>query len=201
MTTTPRTGPAIEARRLAAVEAVKRVEQVLQRIRREGTAVSVAEVARRAAVSRTFLYQNDQASDAIAKAKQTRIAQADRHQSEIEAGWRERALNAEQQLHQVNGEILSQRARMGELLGQIRDLEADLPVDGVQRVITENHTLKEKLRQSATELQRFEDRLAGARDNNRFLDRRIATLEAELVSPTTPPAHEATVTTTGHNRR
>jgi hypothetical protein len=40
---------------------------------------------------------------------------------EREAAWRERALNAEDALKAAHAEILTQRTRIGELLGQIRD--------------------------------------------------------------------------------
>lgn len=92
---------------------------------RDGAGVSVAGLALRAAVSRTFLYQNSQARDMITKATADATAHADRPPPEIQAGWRERALNAEQQLHHAHDEILSQRTRMGELLGQVRDLLRD----------------------------------------------------------------------------
>ncbi|MEU2778410.1 hypothetical protein ABZ646_37405 [Streptomyces sp. NPDC007162] len=40
---------------------------------------------------------------------------------EREATWRERALNAEDALKTTQSDILTQRTRIGELLGQIRD--------------------------------------------------------------------------------
>ena len=51
--------------------------------------------------------------------------------------WRQRALNAEHELKRAHGEIYTQRNQIGELLGRIRDLEYDLPPDGVQRVLAE----------------------------------------------------------------
>jgi predicted nucleic acid-binding Zn-ribbon protein len=73
-----------------------------------------------------------------------------------------------------------QRDNIGQLLGKIRDLENDLPEDGVQRIVTANTTLKQQVRQLTQDKRRLEERLKGARDNNRFLDKRIADLEAEL---------------------
>lgn len=73
-----------------------------------------------------------------------------------------------------------QRNSIGQLLGRIRDLENDLPEDGIQRLITENTTLNQKVRQLTQHNQTLEERLAGARSNNRFLDKRIAELEAKL---------------------
>jgi hypothetical protein len=128
-------------------------------------------------VSRTFLYQNAEArtlvADAAGEHAQNAGAQASAAASAETAPWRERALNAESELKRANGE----------LLGRIRDLEHDLPEDGIQRTITENHSLRAQVRQLTQDSRRLEERLAGARDTNRFLDKRIADLEAGLVAP------------------
>jgi septal ring factor EnvC (AmiA/AmiB activator) len=63
-----------------------------------------------------------------------------------------------------------------------RDLENDLPEDGIARTITENHALQTQVRQLIQDNRRLEERLVGARDTNRFLDKRIADLEAELLA-------------------
>ena len=68
-----------------------------------------------------------------------------------------------------------QRNRIGELLGRIRDLEAEWTQEGVERITTENTALKERVRQL----------LKAARSNLRFQDRRIADLEARR--PTLQP--------------
>ena len=93
-------------------------------------------------------------------------------------------MNAEDGLKAAHHEILTQRSTIGELVGKIRDLEADLPEDGVRRLITENTTLKHRIRELTQEVKRFQERLRAARDNNRFLDNKIADLEARLVNPT-----------------
>ncbi|MFI8438957.1 hypothetical protein ACIGJO_35580 [Streptomyces sp. NPDC079020] len=54
------------------------------------------------------------------------------------------------------------------------------PKDAVQRVMTENTTLKRQIQQLTSERRSLEDRLKGARENNRFLDKRAAELEAQL---------------------
>jgi chromosome segregation ATPase len=183
---TPRTAAAVRARRTATGEMLQRVTQALRQIRREHAPVTVAAVARRAGVSRTFLYQNAEARALITAAGRERVGQAcgqDPKAAQAETAWRERALNAEHELKRAHGEIATQRSRIGELLGRIRDLEHDLPADGVQRVLTENYALKTQVRQLSQDNRRLEERLAGARDNNRFLDKRIADLEAELADP------------------
>src|SRR6266700_5771097 len=104
----------------------------------------------RPVVSRTFLYHNDQARSLIATAAGDRPAAGpDGKPDPAEAGWRQRALNAEHELKRALSEIATQRTRIGELLGRIRDLEHDLPPDGVQRVLAENHDLRARLRQAA----------------------------------------------------
>lgn len=163
---TPRTAAALHARRATTDDMVERITQVLRRMRGEHAAVTIAAVARRAGVSRTFLYQNGRARGLV------------------EASWRERALNAEQELRRAHSEITLQRGQIGELIGQIRDLEADRPPDGVQQLLTETHTLKAQTHQLAPDNRRLEERLTGARDNNRFLDKRIAVLEADLADRT-----------------
>lgn len=99
----------------------------------------------------------------------------------MEASWRERALNAEDALRQSVAEIQAQRRHIGELMGRIRDLELDLPADAVQRLTTENTTLKQQLRTLTADHHTLTNRLTAARDNNRSLDRKVAELEALLL--------------------
>jgi chromosome segregation ATPase len=190
----PQTAAAIQARRASAAAMVQRVGQTLQQMRRERATITAAAVSRRAGVSRTFLYQNSDARTLIAAAAgehaKNADAQASAAASSETAPWRERALNAEHELKRANAEITAQRGRIGELLGRIRDLEHDLPEDGIQRTIAENHTLRTQVRQLTQDSRRLEERLAAARDTNRFLDKRIADLEAEITSPRS--RHEAT---------
>ncbi|MBT2527570.1 hypothetical protein J7E91_19605 [Streptomyces sp. ISL-99] len=183
----PRTAAALAARRRKTEAALKRVHQAIARLRREKAQVSVAAIARRADVSRTFLYDNVEARAAVAAA----MAQAGEHQSrtlaeqddEREATWRERALNAEDALKAAHAEILAQRTRIGELLGQIRDLEAEWTEDAIQRITTENTTLKQRVRQLTTDNRTLDERLKAARSNLRFQDRRVADLEARIAEP------------------
>jgi chromosome segregation ATPase len=184
----PRTGAAIQARRAVTDQMLQRISQVLRQMRRERAQVTVAAVARRAAVSRTFLYQNAEARALIAAAGHGggTATRQDAGPDPAEASWRERALNAEHQLKRAHEEIATQRKQIGELLGRIRDLEHDLPSDGVRRVLTENHTLRAQLRQLTQDNRRLGERLTGARDNNRFLDKRIANLEAQLAEGQCP---------------
>ncbi|MFI8906759.1 hypothetical protein ACIGV8_14615 [Streptomyces albidoflavus] len=102
---------------------------------------------------------------------------------EREATWRERALNAEDALKAAHSEILAQRTRNGELLGRIRDLEVEWTEDAVQRITTENTTLKQRVRKLTTDNRTLDERLKAARSHLRFQDRRVADLEARLTDP------------------
>ncbi|WP_326687233.1 MULTISPECIES: DUF6262 family protein [unclassified Streptomyces] len=185
----PRTAAALAARRRKTETALQRVHQAIARFRREKDQVSVAAVARRANVSRTFLYDNLEARTAVA----TAMAEAGERRSrmitqlddEREATWRERALYAEDALKATRTEIFAQRTRLGELLGQMRDLQAERTEETIQRITTENTTLKQRVRQLTADNRTLDERLKAARSNLRFQDRRVADLEAQIVDSTT----------------
>ena len=186
----PRTAAALAARHRDTQEALGRVGDAIARLRREKTPVSVAAVARRAGVSRTFLYTNPDAKSAVGKAIREAADRPRRVLVEAddarEMTWRERALNAEDALKGAHTEIGVQRSRIGELFGRIRDLEAEWTQDDVQRITTENTTLKQRVRQLSTDNRALDERLNAARSNLRFQDRRIADLEAQLTESTSP---------------
>ncbi|MFF3543280.1 DUF6262 family protein [Streptomyces platensis] len=183
----PRTAAALAARRRKTETALQRVNEAIGRLRREKAHVSVAAVARRADVSRTFLYDNPEARNAVATAmaeageRRSRMLAEQDH--EREATWRERALNAEGALKTAHAEILAQRTRIGELLGQIRDLQAEWTEEAIQRITTENTTLKQRIRQLTADNRTLDEKLKAARSNLRFQDRRVADLEARITEP------------------
>lgn len=193
MTTTtiaePRTTAAQAARRRKTETALERVRQSIARLRREKAQISVAAVARRSDVSRTFLYDNAEAramvATAISAAGERRIQLLADGDDAREGTWRERALNAEEALKAAHTEILTQRTHISELLGQIRDLEAEWTQETVQRITTENTTLKQRVRQLTTDNRALDERLKAARSNLRFQDRRVADLEAQIADPST----------------
>lgn len=76
-----------------------------------------------------------------------------------------------------------QRTRIGELRGQIRDLQAEWTEEAVQRITTENTTLKQRVRQLTSDNRTLDERLEAARSNLRFQDRRVADLEAQIADP------------------
>jgi chromosome segregation ATPase len=183
-----RTAAAVAARQHRSQTAVRRVQDALAVLRRDNARISVAAVARRANVSRTFIYDNPQARTSVAAA----LAEADQRRTQLclaqddaqQAVWRERALNAEDALTGAHTEIACQRTRIGELLGQIRDLQAQWDDETIARITTENTTLKQRIRQLTTENRTLEERLAAARSTLRFQDRRIADLEIRVADPT-----------------
>ncbi|MER5430268.1 hypothetical protein [Streptomyces sp. NPDC002588] len=172
----PRTAAALAARR-------SKTETALLRVRES--------VARRANVSRTFLHANPEAraaiATALAEASERRSRKLAEQDDEREAIWRERSLNAEDALKAAQTEILAQRIRIGELMGQIRDLQAEWTEESIQRITTENTTLRQRVRQLAADNRTLDERLKAARSNLRFQDRRVADLEAQIAAPGSAP--------------
>ncbi|MCY0950476.1 DUF6262 family protein [Streptomyces sp. H27-S2] len=183
--TPPQTAAAIAARRRQTGQKLTQVEKAIAQLRRETSKITVRAIAARAQVSPTFLYENRDAQSLVREAVAASTRRRDQTDQDthdrIEASWRERALNAEEELSRTQKEILVQRQRIGELMGQLRDFEQMVPGESVQRLVTENTSLKHRVRQLAQEHRTLQERLEGARSNNRFAEKRIADLEAQLV--------------------
>jgi chromosome segregation ATPase len=189
MTTRERTAAAIESRRQNTQAMLQRVQDAISALRRQKKPITYTAVARLAEVSRTFLYENTDARSLVAEAtthtaRQRGQARAD-HDAEQDIIWRERAFNAEDALKAAHVEIRSQRSRIGELMGQLRDLEQEWPPETIGHITAENTTLKQRVRHLGEENRTLGERLQAARSNIRFQDRHIAQLEAELVEHTT----------------
>ncbi|MGW1091099.1 DUF6262 family protein [Streptomyces sp. NPDC002596] len=186
MTSTPTaTAAAIAARRRQTQDKLTRVEKAIRQLRRERGRLTVWAVAERATVSATFLYENTDARSlvqhAVADHCNRHDHEAQQEYERIEASWRERALNAEEELSRAQKEIFTQRQRIGELMGQIRDVEQMVPGESVQQLVTETTSLKHRVQQLGQEHRTLQERLEGARSNLRFADKRIADLEAQLL--------------------
>jgi hypothetical protein len=183
----PRTAAAILARCQDTEQKLDRVREAITVLRRQKAPITSTALARRAGVSRTFLYENTHArtlvADAITHATGRRARDQAEHDAQQEAPWRERALNAEDALKTAHYEIRTQRTRIAELMGNIRDLEQQWSTEDIQRVNTENTTLKQRVRQLSQDNRILEERLQAARSNGRFQDRKIAQLEAQLLQP------------------
>ena len=82
----------------------------------------------------------------------------------------------------AHAEIRVQRARIGDLLGQLRDTHREHDSDTTERLATDTDALKQRVRDLTAQQRTLEERLQAARSNNRFLDKRIAGLEAQLLA-------------------
>ncbi|WNI22178.1 DUF6262 family protein [Streptomyces sp. ITFR-16] len=182
------TAAANETRRRSSEAAVRRVQDALKRLRREKTPITFAAVARRASVSRTFLYSNQQARSLVTAAAEIavdqRVTAGNAEATAQEASWRERALNAEDALKSAFDEIRLQRGRIGELMGQVRDLEAEWTEEAIQRITSENTNLKQRVRRLSEENRALDERLKAARSTLRFQDKRLSDLEVQLLDRT-----------------
>ncbi|MFJ2834255.1 DUF6262 family protein [Nocardia sp. NPDC087230] len=203
MSTRPptQTAAAIAARRNTTAAMLDRLGDAITQMTNDNTTITVAGLARNAEVSRTFLYTNKQARALIHAANATGVhrptgarAQAGPADNELQCtdivedtAWRDRALNAEAEVDAAYREIRQQRTAIAELLGRIRDLEADLPEDGVTQVLSENADLHKQVRDLSSDNKSLRGRLTAARDNSRFLDERVAGLEAQLGERFHPP--------------
>lgn len=185
-----RTAAANEARRQQTEHKLARVTAALKQLRRAGIAVTYPAVAARAGVSRTFLYDNPAArqllADATRAAREERAARADARDSEWEASWRARALNAEAGLRAAQEEIRVQRRRIGQLIGQNRAAARHMTDESVERITAENASLRQRVRELTHENRSLEERLQASRSNARLLDRRAAALEAQLAEALIP---------------
>ncbi|MFE0138493.1 DUF6262 family protein [Streptomyces sp. NPDC059037] len=179
------TQAALATRRRQTRDKLGQVEKAIAQLRRERGRITVRAIADRAAVSSTFLYENASARalvhNAVEASKSRRDQASEEVHNRIESTWRERALNAEAELTRTQREVLSQRQQIGDLMGQIRDTAQMVSGESAQAVITENTTLKRRVHQLTQEHRKLQERLEGARSNNRFAEKRIADLEVQLL--------------------
>ncbi|MFF1717520.1 hypothetical protein [Streptomyces sp. NPDC058268] len=191
MTSNPdSTAAAIAARRDQTRGKLTQLEKAISQLRRERGRLTVRAIAERADVSATFCYENSDArvlvQGAVADARRRRDQGAQHEHERIEASWRERALNAEEALTRTQETVFTQRKRIGELMGQLRDVEQTAPADSAPALRTENTALKRRLDQMTQEHRSLQERLEGARSNLRFSEKRIADLEVQLLEQGQP---------------
>lgn len=175
---------ATAARRRQTRNKPTQLEKAITQLPRERGQLDVRAIAERAGVSATFCYENTDAralvQAAVADARQRRDQGARQEHECIEASWHERALNAEEALTRTQETVFAQRKRIGELMGQLRDVEQSAPADSAPALHTENASLKRRLDQMTREHRSLQERLEGARSSLRFAEKRIADLEARL---------------------
>ncbi|GAA3006944.1 DUF6262 family protein [Streptomyces fulvorobeus] len=189
------TAQALRARSQKTEAGRVRIRSVVDQLTRSGGPITVAAVARQAVVSRTFLYEHAGARNLVAEAAlracglRARTAQTQREV--VEASWRERALNTEVALKATNAEVVNQRERIAELLGRVAELQGEWTDADVLRITTANVALRREVRVLTAERARLTKRLAAARDNARFADKRIAALEVQIAEQFTAPPSPA----------
>lgn len=182
----PRTAAALAARRKRVEAGLLKIEGTLNHLLRSCTPITFMAVARQTGASRTFLYENTRArglvEGAMSQAAGRRIEDRQNEDDALEAAWKERALNAEDALKAAHKEILAQRDQIGELLGQVRDLQTHWTEEDLARVVNDNNSLKKQVRLLTNENTELQHKLTAARDNARSADKRIAALEAEYAA-------------------
>lgn len=182
----PRTAAALAARRQDTQNKLDQVRVALTRLQREHSTITFPAIARQAAVSRTFLYENPEAralvEQALTRATTNRAQARTDHDAAQETSWRERALNAEDALKTAHTEIRTQRSRIATLMGNVRDLEQHHPHQSIEQITTENTTLKHRVHQLTQDNRILDERLHAARSTLRFQDRRLADLETKLLN-------------------
>jgi len=177
----PRPERAIDARRQDAAAKVVAVVKALKALGRTGAPITRAGVALLAGVSRSFTYENTEASSAIAAAQSRTAARAmeriDTTTAQQQASWRERALNAEDQARNLARELAVQRRLVGELMGRLREPDGTWVEDDRIRLREENERLRSERNRLARERNDLSARLDGARANvSRLNEQRVSQL-------------------------
>jgi hypothetical protein len=177
----PRPQQAIDARKRAAASKVAAVGKAVKALGRAGVPVTRVGVAQLAGVSRSFTYENDTANSMIAEAQTRTQARADgrieKRTAQEEASWRERALNAEDEIRNLHRELATQRQLVGDLLGQLREPDGTWIEHDRNRLRQENELLISERNQLLHERNDIQRRLDGARANiSRLHERRVQEL-------------------------
>ncbi len=177
----PRPPRAIDARKHAAASKVAAVGKAVRALGRTGAPVTRAGVAQLAGVSRSFTYENGAANSIIADAQTRTQAHAEgrieKRTAQEEASWRERALNAEDEIRNLRRELATQRQLVSDLLGQLRDPDGIWIEHDRNRLRPENEHLRSERNQLLRERNELQRRLDGARANiSRLNERRVQDL-------------------------
>jgi len=179
--TRPRPEHAIDARRRDATSKVAAVEKTVKLLGRTGAPVTRASVSKLAGVSRSFTYENEEARAIIAAAQARTQARIEARPAEVtaqqEASWRERALNAEDQVRKLRQELTTQRRLVSDLMGQLREPDGTWVQQERDRLRKENELVCSQRNQLLRERDELQRRLEGARANvSRLNERRVSEL-------------------------
>jgi chromosome segregation ATPase len=157
------------------------VEKAVKALGRTGAPVTRAGVAQLAGVSRSFTYENAGACSLIAAAQaRTRAATGARIETltaQAEASWRERALNAEEEVRRLRQEVAAQRRLVGDLMGRLREPDGNWVEQERDRLRSQNELLLSERNQLVRERDDLQRRLDGARAQvSRLNERRVSEL-------------------------
>ncbi len=177
----PRPEGAINARRRDAAAKVAAVDKAVKLVGRTGVPVTRAGVARLAGVSRSFTYENDKADSMIVAAQSRTVARvaerAENITAQQEAGWKERALNAEDQVRTLTHELASQRLLVGDLLGRLREPDGTWLEDERNQLRQDNERFRAQRNHVLRERDQLQRKLDGARANvARLAEHRVTEL-------------------------
>jgi hypothetical protein len=118
---------------------------------------------------RSFTYQNETANSVITSAQsRSRPQQAGRVETmtaQQEASWRERALNAEEQIRNHGRELGKHRQLVADPMGQLRDPDGTWLEHDRNRLRDENERLLIQRNQLLADQSELHRKLAGARSN------------------------------------
>jgi hypothetical protein len=155
---------------------------------RRHASINLATVARLAGISRTFLYENEQARAMIEAAR-----------NECRCG--KPSMTTRKSRHGGNGLSMQNRGlkkpeprsadSAGLLLnswGRSATWRPHIQTKQCNDITTENATLRRRVQQLEDTNRGLDERLKAARENTRFMDRRLAEVEAQLVETPMPRA-------------
>lgn len=166
-TTRPHPDGAIQARRRDAAAKAKAVEKVVKTLGRTGAPITRAAVARLAGVSRSFTYENEVAHAIVTEAQARSRAGAEGRRvtmtAQQEASWRERALNAEDQIRALRRDLDAERRLVADLIGQLREPDGTWIEHDRDRLRAENQQLLAERNQLLRERDGLQRKLDGAR--------------------------------------
>jgi hypothetical protein len=175
----PQPDRAIQARRADSAAKAKAVENAVKALGRTGVPITRAAVARLAGVSRSFTYENDTARTIVTEAQARSQAKADGRTQTVtaqqEASWRERALNAEDQIRALRRDLHDERRLVAELIGQLREPDGTWIEHDRNRLRAENQQLLAERNQLLRERDALQHKLDGARANIAHIHQRRVT--------------------------
>lgn len=161
-----RLAAAQERRRLDGDKLIKSLVSVCKRSLAQGEFLARAEVARRAGVSRSFVYQNHRARRVLEEfysqfPNEPLPAQA-RPMVEVRR-WKARALNAERQAKRLRDDRSRLGAELSANLGDARALDQALGGRDVLDVVRELHELRERVKLAERDSEKLRRELAASR--------------------------------------